>query len=63
MPENDYKIDYGNLPYNIQLLGERVRQTSQNFRDRVDEQFPEIKIKQEQERIRREEEKKRNDLP
>lgn len=63
MPENDYKIDYGNLPHDIQLLGERVRQTAQNFRDRVDEQFPEIKIKQEQERIRQEEKEKIDRLP
>lgn len=62
MPEN-YKIDYGNLPHDIQLLGERVRQTAQNFRDSVDEQFPEIRIKQEQEKIRQEEKEKIDRLP
>ena len=66
MPNNIlYKpqsVDYGTLPQDMNDMMDRVHQTAANFNNRVDELFPGIKIKQEQERIRQEEKNKKDNL-
>lgn len=56
-------IDYGTLPQEANDMKDRVRQTAIGFNNRVDELFPEIKIKQEKERIKQEEKNKKDTLP
>jgi hypothetical protein len=67
MPNNIlYKpqsVDYGTLPQDMNDMMDRVHQTAANFNNRVDELFPGIRIKQEQERIRQEEKEKIDKLP
>ena len=67
MPNNilyePQSVDYGTLPQDMNDMMDRVHQTATNFNNRVDELFPGIKIKQEQERIRQEEKEKKDNLP
>lgn len=67
MPNNilyeSQSVDYGTLPQDMNDMMDRVHQTATNFNNRVDELFPGIKIKQEQERIRQEEKEKKDNLP
>ena len=56
-------IDYGTLPQDVNDIKDRVRQTTSDFNNRVDELFPEIKIKQEKERIKQEEKNKKDTIP
>ena len=67
MPNNilsePQSVDYGTLPQDASDMMSRVRQITANFNNRVDELFPEIRIKQEQERIRQEEKDKKDNLP
>lgn len=56
-------IDYGALPQQVSDIMDRVHQTASNFNAMVDEQFPGIRIRQEQERIRQEEKEKQDKLP
>ena len=56
-------IDYGTLPQEANDMKDRVRQTAIDFNNRVDELFPELKIKQEKERIKQEEKNKKDTLP
>ena len=67
MPNNilskSQSVDYGTLPQDMSDMMSRVHQITANFNNRVDELFPEIRIKQEQERIRQEERNKKDNLP
>lgn len=67
MPNNilskSQSVDYGTLPQDMSDMMSRVHQITANFNNRVDELFPEIRIKQEQERIRQEEKDKKDNLP
>lgn len=56
-------IDYRTLHQDANDIKDRVQQTTSDFNNRVDELFPEIKIKQEKERIKQEEKNKKDTLP
>lgn len=57
------QIDYGSIPYDIQDLVRRVNQTASNFNDTINAILPGIKMREEQERIKKEEQEKRDKMP